>query len=318
MKENRVQNQVVEVTIKQDSSGQRVDNFLIKTFKGVPKSRIYRAIRQGEVRINKKRAKAEHRLQLADIVRLPPLRHVVAKCSNVTHKKIVDSLLGQRKIYEDDELLVINKPAGLAVHRGTLVPFGVIDILSSHYPELTLGLVHRLDKATSGCLLIAKTRATLLACHEQLRHGSVMKKYVALLDGVVEKDKIEVDAALAKNRFNQGEHLVDVSDDGKASVTLFNVLQRFEDCTLVEAIPKTGRMHQIRVHATLLGHPIIGDHKYTKTRDMAVTHRLACDRLFLHAAEISLYLPHLARAITFKAEWDQHLLAVMAQLEGQS
>jgi 23S rRNA pseudouridine955/2504/2580 synthase len=255
-------NNVMYYTISSEEEGQRIDNYLLRILKGVPRSMIYRIIRSGEVRINKKRAQASTRLQGGDIIRVPPLRMSPEKQFTVSPG--VDKKLSQNIIYEDDCLLVINKPAGMAVHGGSGVSLGVIEALRKMRPELSyLELVHRLDRETSGCLLLTKRRSTLRALHALLEKREISKTYWAILVNRWEgKRTAYVDVALEKNTLKSGERMVIVKEDGKASRTTFNLLENFAHCCLVESLPKTGRTHQIRVHGAHLQHPILGDEKY--------------------------------------------------------
>jgi 23S rRNA pseudouridine955/2504/2580 synthase len=276
------------VTVGAEHAGQRVDNFLRTELKGAPKSLVYRILRTGEVRVNKGRAKPETRLAEGDVVRIPPLR-----LSPEMPKRVGDALqqtLRDAIVYEDDELMVLNKPSGLAVHAGSGVNVGVIEALRALFPELKgLELAHRLDRETSGVLVLAKTRPALLTLHEQLRGDDVTKTYVALVKGRWPRSLSEVNAPLEKNALRSGERMVEVTDDGKEALTRFAIQKGYERATLVEAVPVTGRTHQIRVHAAHAGHPLAGDDKYGDAefdRTMKQEHGLS--RLFLHARRIDI------------------------------
>lgn len=281
------------VTVGEESAGQRIDNFLRTELKGAPKSLIYRILRTGEVRINKGRAKPETRIAAGDVIRVPPLR-----LSEQAPQRVGTGLADTLKaaiLYEDEALLVLNKPAGLPVHAGSGVNVGVIEALRLLYPQYPgLELAHRIDRETSGVLVLAKDRPTLLTLHELFRDDAVKKTYHALVHGHFPGDLHEVDAPLEKSGMRAGERLVEVRDDGKPSITRFRVLSRYRDAetlaqlTLIEARPLTGRTHQIRVHALHAGYPLVGDAKYgLPERDRALK-RLGSVRLFLHAVRIHL------------------------------
>jgi 23S rRNA pseudouridine955/2504/2580 synthase len=285
------------VTVGPEHAGQRIDNFLRTELKGAPKSLVYRILRTGEVRVNKGRAKPDTRLAQGDVVRLPPLR--LSAPDEVRVGDALAAALRQAVLYEDERLLALNKPAGLAVHAGSGVLVGAIEALRTLYPELPgLELAHRLDRETSGVLVFAKTRPALSELHALFRDDRVKKTYLALAHGQVPDGLREVDAPLEKNTLRGGERMVEVRGDGKSSQTRFRVLRRFQAATLLEAMPVTGRTHQIRVHAAYAGYPLVGDAKYgDPTRDKALR-RFGPLRLFLHAA--SVRLPGLATGGTKK------------------
>lgn len=275
--------------INSDSAGQRLDNFLIKTLKGVPKSHIYSIIRSGEVRVNMKRAKPSLHLKENDKVRIPPVRISKEKIARVGCG--LASQLQSRIIYEDDKFLVINKPSGMAVHGGSGVNVGVIEALRQLRSDLAyLELAHRLDKETSGCLVIAKKRSQLRALHDLLASRHVKKTYLALLSKPWELGPRQtVDLALNKNVLKSGERIVRVDENGKESRTSFKLIENYQQGCLVEAYPKTGRTHQIRVHSAHLGHPIIGDNKYGLDVNISCLQDVKV-RLCLHASSISFKL----------------------------
>lgn len=289
--ENQVTPKVQFIEITDALEGQRIDNFLVKHLKGVPKSRIYRIIRKGEVRINKGRCDAKRKLVLGDIVRVPPVRVAEPK-ELVSAPAYLKSSLQRDILFEDDAILVINKPAGFAVHGGSGISSGVIEALRELRPENRfLELVHRLDRDTSGCLIIAKKRSALRTLHEYFRGDGVKKSYLALLAGRWEKKKIIVDQPLLKNISQGGQRMVKVSSAGKPSQTRFRCLTAYQDSTLVEASPFTGRTHQIRVHALWLGHAIIGDERYGNRETNKVFRQRGYKRLFLHAHKLQFVHP---------------------------
>lgn len=270
------------------SDGQRIDNFLLRELKGVPKSRIYRLIRKGEVRVNKGRTKPEYKLQLGDEVRIPPVRMAEAEAPPTVSVSL-SSRLESSILYEDDGLLVINKPSGLAVHGGSGVNFGLIEALRAMRPQAKfLELVHRLDRDTSGCIMVAKKRTGLLALQDALRGDGVDKRYVALVAGEWPAHRHRIDAPLLKNTLSSGEWMVRVSANGKQALTEFRILECFNKATLIEARPVTGRTHQIRVHAQFAGHPLACDDKYGDKAADARFRELGLKRLFLHAKSLAI------------------------------
>jgi 23S rRNA pseudouridine955/2504/2580 synthase len=302
------------VSVGAEHDGQRVDNYLRTQLKGAPKSLIYRILRTGEVRVNKGRVKADTRVKAGDVVRLPPLR-----LSEDVPVKVGDGLertLNEAVLHEDARLLVLDKPAGLAVHAGSGVKVGVIEALRVLRPELTgLELAHRLDRETSGVLVLAKDRPTLAIVHTLLRGDTVKKKYLALVRGRWPEGLREVTAPLEKNTLRGGERVVEVRGDGKPSRTLFSVVEAFAEATLVEASPVTGRTHQIRVHATHANHPIAGDVKYGDPAFDRALKGLGLGRLFLHAAQIAL--PELGpggRTLRVEAKLPGELAALLQRL----
>ena len=297
------------------SEEMRVDNFLKNILKGVPKSMIYRILRKGEVRVNKKRVKPEYKLLPGDELRVPPIRvseekqGPSAKLSSVQN---LESLI----IHEDKKLIVLNKPHGMAVHGGSGQSFGVIEALRSLRPdERYMELVHRLDRDTSGCLLIAKRRSVLRSLHEQLREKTTVKKYFALVDGDWPEHRNKVKAPLHKNVLQSGERVVKVSEQGKPSETRYNVVERFENATLVEAIPVTGRTHQIRVHCLHAGHPILMDDKYCTQERNDEAKRGGLSRMFLHAHEISFADHESGERQVYSAPLTDELKAYLKELK---
>ncbi|MCR4509884.1 23S rRNA pseudouridine(955/2504/2580) synthase RluC [Pseudomonas sp. 32.2.56] len=273
-------------------AGQRIDNFLRTQLKGVPKTLIYRILRKGEVRVNKGRIKPEYKLQAGDIVRVPPLR----LAERDEPEPLAQGLLQRLEaaiVYEDKALIVLNKPAGIAVHGGSGLNYGVIEAFRQLRPDAKdLELVHRLDRDTSGLLMIAKKRSMLRHLHEALRGDGVDKRYMALVRGHWATAKKQVSAPLLKSNLRSGERMVEVNPEGKEALTVFRVLRRFgEFATLVEAKPVTGRTHQIRVHTQYAGHSIAGDSKYGDDDFTKEIRELGGKRLFLHAYELIVPLP---------------------------
>ena len=273
-------------------AGQRIDNFLRTQLKGVPKTLIYRILRKGEVRVNKGRIKPEYKLQAGDIVRVPPLRLAERDEPAPLAQGLLDRLEASI-VFEDKALIVINKPAGIAVHGGSGLNFGVIEAFRQLRPDaMELELVHRLDRDTSGLLMIAKKRSMLRHLHAELRGDGVDKRYMALVRGHWATAKKQVNAPLLKNTLRSGERMVEVNDEGKEALTIFRVLRRFgEFATLIEAKPVTGRTHQIRVHALHAGHSIAGDSKYGDEDFTREIRDAGGKRLFLHAYALRVPLP---------------------------
>jgi 23S rRNA pseudouridine955/2504/2580 synthase len=296
------------VTITEDRLGQRLDNFLIGQLKGAPKSLVYRIVRKGEVRVNKGRVKPEYKLCIGDIVRIPPVKlpeaDEIAPVGEGLAKALKDAVL-----YESDGLMVINKPSGLAVHGGSGINLGMIESLRQVFPDYRfLELVHRLDRDTSGCVMVAKKRSTLRAIHEQLRNpGGIDKIYHTLVVGDWPKTVKQVKAPLLRYTLKSGERMVKVDDEGKPSITRYRVLENFAGLSLLEAKPVTGRTHQIRVHCLHMGHPIIGDDKYGLEDANLVQRQQGLKRLFLHAAQLRLIDPSTAQEIVINAPYDRAL-----------
>lgn len=275
-----------------EAAGQRIDNFLRTQLKGVPKTLIYRILRKGEVRVNKGRIKPEYKLQAGDLVRVPPLRLAERDEPAPLAQGLLERLEAAI-VHEDKALILLNKPAGIAVHGGSGLSHGVIEALRQLRPEAKdLELVHRLDRDTSGLLMIAKKRSMLRHLHEALRGDGVDKRYLALVRGFWPAARKQVSAPLQKNTLRSGERMVEVDEEGREALTLFRVLRRFGDfATLVEAKPVTGRTHQIRVHARHAGHPIAGDTKYGDEEFTREIRALGGKRLFLHAYSLVVPLP---------------------------
>lgn len=301
------------VEIGPQHEGQRIDNFLTAYLKGVPKSFIYRVLRRGEVRVNKGRAKPTYRLQAGDKVRIPPVRRAEPREKSAPGRKLV-ALINHSILYEDEGLVILNKPAGIAVHGGSGVSFGVIEILRAARPQAPfLELVHRLDRDTSGCLIIAKKRSHLRYLHKLLREEGMEKRYQALVKGPWHGGQRRVTAPLRRNILQSGERLVKVEAEGKPSQTLFRPLKRWTEATLVEAVPMTGRTHQIRVHAAHLGQPIAGDEKYGDTAFNRAMQEKGLRRLFLHAAALRFTMAD-GQCIAVSAPLDPALQQILTAL----
>jgi 23S rRNA pseudouridine955/2504/2580 synthase len=278
-------------TVTADEAGQRVDNFLMRHFKTVPRSRVYRLLRKGEVRVNRKRVDAEYRIREGDEVRLPPVRIHAGGEVRQPSSSLLD-LIERAVIFQDKHLLVIDKPAGVAVHGGSGLSFGVIEALRASRPRETLELVHRLDRDTSGCLLVARDRSTLTALHALIRNGGMHKTYMALVAGSWQLGTKRIDAPLATDNRQHGERHVRVAAAGKDSVSVFKPLQFFGPlATLMEVDIPTGRTHQIRVHASFAGHPLLGDDKYGDRDRNAELKRHGLKRTFLHAQSVAFEWP---------------------------
>jgi|SRR5690554_4438965 len=275
---------VQHIEIAAGFAGQRIDNFLLNHLKGAPKTLIYRIVRKGEVRINKGRVKPDYRLRAGDILRLPPV-HLPAPRAPASIARGLLQRLEQTIVHEDSSLLVINKPAGIAVHGGSGLDFGIIEAFRQLRPQCSeLELVHRLDRDTSGLLLLAKKRSKLRQLHQALRNNQIDKGYLALVCGRWPTSRKQVSAPLLRSNLRSGERMVEVNPAGKESLTEFRVLKRMANvATLVHASPITGRTHQIRVHALYAGHPIAGDNKYGDDDFSRMIRELGGKRLFLHA-----------------------------------
>ena len=313
MEKNLPKPSVRVVTVEPDEADRRLDNFLITRLKGVPRSRIYRIIRSGEVRVNKGRAKPDRRLAAGDEVRIPPIR--VGGPAKAPSRGSAE-WLEQRIVYEDRDLLVLDKPSGLAVHGGSGISFGAIELLRQLRGEDSfLELVHRLDRDTSGCLLVAKRRPALRNLHAQFREGEVQKIYQTLLLGHWRGGNQYVDAPLLTTNRKNGERHVRVDATGKAARTKFIPAQAFAAAQLTSVELDTGRTHQIRVHAAHLGHPVAGDTRYGPADDPIVS-GYGLQRLFLHAASLAFESPKGDRVIRVESPLDAELMAVLEKLSG--
>ncbi len=311
---SQVPPQVQHVTISEDEAGQRIDNFLIRICKGVPKSHIYRVLRSGEVRVNKGRIDQTYRLSCGDVVRIPPVR--MAEKTEQTAPGCEFHIL-----LEDDHMLVIDKPAGVAVHGGSGVSYGVIEQLRAARPQAKfLELVHRLDRDTSGILLLAKKRSALTNLHEQIREGALDKRYLVLVTGDWQNQRQHIKLPLHKYTAADGERRVRVQADGLASHTVFKLLRKYGAFALLEAELKTGRTHQIRVHLASSGFPIVGDDKYgdfslNRALQKAEGTRKAFKRMFLHAHQITFTHPETGKSVQLNAPLTPECTVFLKSLE---
>ncbi|MBY6031834.1 23S rRNA pseudouridine(955/2504/2580) synthase RluC [Marinobacter daepoensis] len=309
-----VATEVQWVTVDEDMAGQRVDNFLLSRLRGVPKSIVYRIVRKGEVRVNKGRVKPDTRLNSGDVVRIPPLVQK-PKAEQVTPGARVQGVMEAAVVFENDEMLVVNKPAGIAVHGGSGLSFGLIEVLRAARPEARfLELVHRLDRDTSGLVMVAKKRSALRFLQEELRQKRIRKYYHALVVGSWADGVSRVDEPLLRYEMSNGERRVRVSDEGKASLTLFSCLRRLEGYSLVEASPVTGRTHQIRVHSAWAGHPIAGDDKYMDEASLKAFRAIGGQRLMLHARALEFPLPGTGEITRLEAGYDELFSRVLNEL----
>jgi 23S rRNA pseudouridine955/2504/2580 synthase len=293
--EGQIREGVRQVEVSADQAGVRLDNFLTKLLGGVPRSRVFRIVRRGEVRVNGKRAGPETRLQTGDKVRVPPVSLPApdappppARVPRTLVETVRDAIIS-----ESERLIVVNKPAGIAVHGGSGVSFGIIEALRAARPDETLELVHRLDRDTSGCLLVARKPAALRVLHALMRDGQVQKGYLALVKGQWDLGKKRIDVPLNTEARMGGERTVRVQAGAKAAVSLFTPVQAFRNrASLVEVDLETGRTHQIRVHAAHVGHPVAGDEKYGDPDFNARMREEGLGRMFLHAHRISFDWPN--------------------------
>ncbi|NIC07861.1 RluA family pseudouridine synthase [Billgrantia bachuensis] len=299
------------VEVGDGQSGQRVDNFLITRLKGVPRTLVYRIVRKGEVRVNKKRVKADYRLQVGDMVRIPPLKLAPREAVKQVSEGLRNLLAGS-VLVEGPGWLVLNKPAGLPVHGGSGVKIGLIEALRQVREDLDfLELVHRLDRDTSGCLLLAKSRPALLTLNEALKHHQMDKRYLALVAGRWPARREFVSARLDRYDAGNGERRVRVDAAGKVARTRFAVREAFPKATLIEAEPVTGRTHQIRVHAAHAGYPLLGDDKYGSREGASLARYLGLSRLFLHAESLTFPEPSSGRPVQIRAPLPEELEKVL-------
>jgi len=303
---------VRQVTVGEEYSGQRLDNFLMRELKGVPRTLVYRIIRKGEVRVNRGRVQPSHKLSAGDLVRVPPVRAAEPgqSPSEASARKILEHVL-----LEDDRLIVIDKPSGLASHGGSGIKFGLIELMRAARPDLEyLELVHRLDRDTSGCMILAKRRSALRALHEQLRESRMDKHYLALVKGHWDYGTHRVELPLATHTRSGGERHVTVDDSGKYALSIFRPVDISREASLLEVKIGTGRTHQIRVHATAMAHPIAGDAKYGDEAWNKVCGKLGLKRMFLHATALTFDHPKTGESVLVNAPLPQDLSLAMDRI----
>ncbi len=316
-KSNLIPNPVQFIDISAAQAGQRIDNFLLTLEKGVPKSRIYRAIRKGEVRVNKGRIKQTYKIQAGDSVRVPPL-HVSEDTTPTTVSEFLRRQLTESILLEDDDLLVLNKPCGLAVHAGSNIQQGIIEALRVIRAELPfLELVHRLDRDTSGCLLLAKNRDALLNLQQQMINHDLNKRYLTLLKGTWGTEERLIEQPLLKNTVSSGERMVRVDPEGKYAKTVFIPVESFKQAQLTEVVLYTGRTHQIRVHAHFMQTPMAGDDKYGQRNFNKDMKKFGLKRMFLHAWKLGITHPTTNEAIMLEAPLPEQLENVLSKLRQQ-
>ncbi len=305
--------QVRRVCVPAELEGQRVDNFLLRELRGVPRTLVYRLLRKGEVRINGGRIRQTYRLGAGDEVRLPPVR--TGKAAEARPSDRVLQRLEAAILYEDERLLVLDKPSGLAVHGGSGLAYGVIEALRQLRDDTPcVDVAHRLDRDTSGCLIVAKRRSAHRTLHAHIREGRLEKRYCTLLRGRMSAARVPVDARLARRTGKGGESYMCVAVDGKPSRTVFHRREHLGDWTLAEAELLTGRMHQIRVHAAAIEQPVAGDTRYGDEHANRVLRDLGLRRLFLHASAIALPAVDGVPALAVEAPLAPELQAVIARL----
>ncbi len=317
-KSSSISNPVQFIDISSEQAGQRIDNFLLTLEKGVPKSRIYRAIRKGEVRVNKGRIKQTYKIQAGDSVRVPPL-HVSEDTTPTTVSEFLRRQLTENILLEDDDLLVLNKPCGLAVHAGSNIQQGIIEAFRVIRAELPfLELVHRLDRDTSGCLLLAKNRDALLNLQQQMINHDLNKRYLTLLKGSWGKDERLIEQPLLKNTVSSGERMVRVDPEGKYAKTVFIPVESFKQAQLTEVVLYTGRTHQIRVHAHFMETPMAGDDKYGQRNFNKEMKKFGLKRMFLHAWKLGITHPSTNQSVMLEAPLPEQLENVLTKLRQQA
>ncbi len=302
------------VEITADQSGRRIDNYLLSYLKDIPKTRIYKMLRKGEVRVNRSRVKQDYKLQKQDVVRIPPVYQSGQDKRRPEPSPSLQGLIYRHIIHEDENLLVINKPPGLAVHSGTNDAFGLIEILRAMRPDDSfLELVHRLDKSTSGCLMIARNHQLLRDLHELLKQNRVSKTYQALLKGKISRSQV-VDLPLSRRAGGHGKKHIQINESGKPSISRFTPVKVFSGATLARVEIDTGRTHQIRVHAASIGHPVAGDKKYGDSEFNRSLRKQGLKRMFLHADTLSLELPYTRERVSFRAPLPADLQTLLVKI----
>lgn len=304
-------------TVTADDAGQRLDNYLLRILKGVPRSMIYRILRRGEVRVNKKRAEPSYKLCAGDEIRVPPVRVSTAPVIIPSANLHSVQNLKDRICFENEALIVVDKPAGIAAHGGSGIEFGLIEALRALRPEFSfLELAHRLDRETSGCLIVAKRRSALRNLHEQFRSRVIKKRYLTLVPGKWDRRLKLVEAPLVRNELRSGERMVEVSfKSGSPSATGFDIVEELNDATLMAAMPHTGRTHQIRVHCAYVKHPVGGDVKYGSEEFNDRLKALGLKRMFLHAAKITFTDPVSGKLLKVEAPLPEELRKIVEILK---
>ncbi len=306
-------------TVTANEAGQRIDNFLLKYFKKVPKSVIYRIVRKGEVRVDKKRIKPEYKLAEGEQIRIPPVRTELEQPRSSEASEQLLERIDQAILHEDTHIIVVNKPAGLPVHGGSGVPFGLIEAFRQLRPNLPfVELVHRLDKDTSGLVMLAKSRPALTALHQMLKEGAIEKHYKALVHGRWQGGKRHITLDLKReNNSYQKMQVAEEDEDGQTAESIFKPISVYGDCTLMDVQILTGRMHQIRVQLAHLGYPILGDERYGDFK-LNREYRDACvKRLCLHAANLACYFELSGQKLQFEAPLPEDINQVLKALKGQ-
>jgi 23S rRNA pseudouridine955/2504/2580 synthase len=302
-----------QIVISDDNAGQRIDNFLFRYFGKMPKSRVYQMLRKGEVRVNSGRIKQTYKLIAGDKLRIPPIyldENGQSIPSRSLQQKIADSI-----IFEDEGLIIINKPTGIVVHSGSGQAHGVIEAfraMGGAYEKLEL--VHRLDKDTSGCLILAKSIPILRQLHVAMKSGEISKSYCALLAGRLTDKELTVDSPLSKNTLNAGEHIVTIDENGKSAITIYTRERVFQSATLVDIKLITGRTHQIRVHSASIEHPVIGDLKYGDRTINQDFKKQGLRRMFLHAKALKFISPVTQQQMIIDAPLEQSLIKLLEKL----
>lgn len=319
--ENQTQFKVTYQTAEADDEGQRLDNYLARVLKGVPRSMIYRILRRGEVRVNKGRVSPSYKLHAGDEIRIPPVRVSTGPVTIPSSNLHLVQSLKERILFENELIFVVDKPAGLAAHGGSGIEFGLIEAMRALYPgEKFLELAHRLDRETSGALIIARRRSALRNLHEQFRNRVVKKRYLTLVPGVWDRRINLVNAPLVRNELRSGERMVEVNfREGAPSSTGFDIVEQFgQDATLMAAMPHTGRTHQIRVHCAYVRHPVGGDEKYGDREFNAWLKSQGMNRMFLHAAKVTFIDPATDRQVKVEAPLPPELERILTVLRNHS